>query len=196
MGEEDIVAVRLRRPGQKDRPPGPRSRRSSGTGFVPALKRVRRLTPGSVPAWIRLGHVEEVRGEAHEHWHIEVAYLSPAGTLYYGCSFLDRGSRTFVYWDVRESIAEEEVKCILQPARELWAHARPRMVSANGPHFIGRDFTVPPACQRQDGTLAQDRQGQRCPRGITQTRGERVPSARIPLELKARGGSRPRSRVA
>jgi len=30
---------------------------------------------------------------AHQHWHIDVSYLSIAGTFYYLCSILDGFSR-------------------------------------------------------------------------------------------------------
>ena len=42
--------------------------------------------------------------------------------------------------DLRESMTERDVECILQRARELFPVARPRIVTDNGPQFIARDF--------------------------------------------------------
>ena len=76
----------------------------------------------------------------HDHWHIDVSYLNVAGTFYYLCSVLDGASRAIVHWDVRESMTEQEVECILERSKELYPHARPRIISDNGPQFIAKDF--------------------------------------------------------
>ena len=77
---------------------------------------------------------------AHEHWHIDIAYLNIAGTFYYLCSVLDGYSRAIVHWEIRESMTEVDVETILQRAREKHPNARPRIISDNGPQFIARDF--------------------------------------------------------
>jgi putative transposase len=77
---------------------------------------------------------------AHEHWHIDVAYLNIAGTFYYLCSLLDGASRAIVHWEIRESMTELDVECIVQRAREAYPDARPRIISDNGPQFIAKDF--------------------------------------------------------
>lgn len=79
-------------------------------------------------------------GRPHEHWHIDVAYLNICGTFYYMCSILDGYSRFIVHWEIRESMTEMDVELILQRARELYPHARPRIISDNGPQFIAKDF--------------------------------------------------------
>ncbi|HVZ34668.1 MAG TPA: DDE-type integrase/transposase/recombinase, partial [Polyangiaceae bacterium] len=60
---------------------------------------------------------------AHDHWHIDVAYLNIAGTFYYLCSILDGFSRAVVHWEIREAMREAGVETILQRARELHPRA-------------------------------------------------------------------------
>ena len=55
---------------------------------------------------------------AHEHWHIDIAYLNIAGTFYYLCSILDGFSRAVVHWEIREAMREADVETILQRGRE------------------------------------------------------------------------------
>lgn len=76
----------------------------------------------------------------HEHWHVDIAYINISGTFYYLCVILDGASRKVVHWDLRESMTETDVECILQHARELFPDARPRIISDNGPQFVARDF--------------------------------------------------------
>lgn len=120
MLDEDVVAVSpattyrvLARAGRLDR----WSRRPSkkGTGFVQPLR-------------------------PHDHWHIDVSYLNLGGTFYYLCSALDGASRAIVHWDLRASMKEQEVECILERAKELYPDARPRIISDNGPQFVAKDF--------------------------------------------------------
>ena len=84
------------------------------------------------------GFVQPLR--AHEHWHIDIAYLNLAGTFYYLCSILDGASRAIVHWDIRESMTEDDVEHILLRAHELHPNERPRVISDNGPQFIAKDF--------------------------------------------------------
>ena len=76
----------------------------------------------------------------HEHWHIDIAYLNLGGTFYYMCSLLDGASRAIVHWEIRESMREVDVECILQRAREKYPDEHPRIISDNGPQFIAKDF--------------------------------------------------------
>jgi putative transposase len=78
--------------------------------------------------------------QPHEHWHIDVSYLNLGGTFYYLCSLLDGASRAIVHWEIRESMKEQEVECILERAKELYPEARPRIISDNGPQFVAKDF--------------------------------------------------------
>ena len=84
------------------------------------------------------GFVQPLR--AHEHWHIDVAYLNIGGTFYYLCSVLDGASRAIVHWEIREAMTESDVECILQRAREVHPGERPRIISDNGPQFVAKDF--------------------------------------------------------
>jgi transposase InsO family protein len=84
------------------------------------------------------GFVQPLR--PHEHWHIDVAYLNLGGTFYYLCSVLDGASRSIVHWEIRASMTETDVECILQRAHEKYPDQRPRIISDNGPQFIAKDF--------------------------------------------------------
>jgi len=65
---------------------------------------------------------------AHEHWHIDIAYLNVAGTFYYLCSILDGASRAIVHWDIRAAMTETDVECVLQRAREHCSEAKPCVI--------------------------------------------------------------------
>lgn len=78
--------------------------------------------------------------KAHQHWHIDIAYLNICGTFYYLCSLLDGYSRSVVHWEIREQMTEREVEMIIQRAREKFPQARPRIISDNGPQFVAKDF--------------------------------------------------------
>jgi transposase InsO family protein len=84
------------------------------------------------------GFVQPLR--AHEHWHIDVAYLNIRGTFYYLCSVLDGASRAIVHWEIREAMTESDIECILQRACETHPGERPRIISDNGPQFVAKDF--------------------------------------------------------
>ena len=120
MLDEDVVAVSpsttyrvLSKAGRLDRwNPKPSKK---GTGFVQPLR-------------------------AHQHWHTDISYLNLGGTFYYLCSFLDGASRAVVHWEIRESMTEADVECILERAKERYPDARPRIISDNGPQYIAKDF--------------------------------------------------------
>ena len=76
----------------------------------------------------------------HEHWHIDVSYINISGTFYYLCSVLDGYSRAIVHWDICASMTEMQIEIILEKAKELYPHARARIISDNGPQFIAKDF--------------------------------------------------------
>ncbi len=133
---------------------------------------------------------------AHEHWHIDIAYLNLAGTFYYLCSVLDGASRAIVHWDVRESMTEADVERILLRAHELHPKEKPRVISDNGPQFIAKDFkefirltgmthvrTSPyyPQSKWQARALPQDDQE---PRDSTGSAGDPRPSPRAHRPLR------------
>ena len=120
MLDEEVVALSpsttyrvLSKAGRLDRWNGKPSKK--GTGFVQPLR-------------------------AHQHWHTDISYLNLGGTFYYLCSFLDGASRAVVHWEIRESMTEADVECILERAKELYPDARPRIISDNGPQYIAKDF--------------------------------------------------------
>jgi len=78
--------------------------------------------------------------QPHEHWHIDVSYINICGTFYYLCSVLDGCSRYIVDWEIGEQMKEADIEILLQRAREKYPHARPRIISDNGPQFIAKDF--------------------------------------------------------
>jgi putative transposase len=84
------------------------------------------------------GFVQPLR--AHEHWHIDIAYLNLGGTFYYLCSILDGASRAILHWDIRDAMTEADVELILERAREKFPGEHPRIISDNGPQFIAKDF--------------------------------------------------------
>lgn len=118
--DADVVAVSpatvyrvLKKAGRLDR--WNRKPSKKGTGFVQPLK-------------------------PHDHWHVDISYINVAGTFFYLCSLLDGYSRVIVHWDLRLSMTELDVECIVQRAREKFPGAKPRIISDNGPQFIARDF--------------------------------------------------------
>jgi transposase InsO family protein len=74
--------------------------------------------------------------QAHEHWHIDIAYLNLGGTFFYLCSILEGYSRAIVHWDLQAAMTEGDVERVVQRARERYPQARPRIISDNGPQFI------------------------------------------------------------
>ena len=77
---------------------------------------------------------------AHQHWHIDIAYINICGTFYYLCTLLDGYSRYVVHWEIRKSMTEADVEVILQRAREKYPEARARIISDNGPQLIAKSF--------------------------------------------------------
>ena len=78
--------------------------------------------------------------KAHQHWHVDIAYLNLGGTFYYLCALLDGFSRAITHWEIRESMTELDVECIVQRALEKFPSVTPRIISDNGPQFIAKDF--------------------------------------------------------
>jgi len=76
----------------------------------------------------------------HEHWHIDMSYVNISGTFYDMLVVLDGASRYIVAWDIRPSMTERDVEIVLERAKENVPHARPRLISDNGPQFTARDF--------------------------------------------------------
>jgi putative transposase len=77
---------------------------------------------------------------AHQHWHIDIAYLNLGGTFYFLCSVLDGYSRAIIHWEIRPSMTEPDTETVVQRAIEKHPGVRPRIISDNGPPFIAKDF--------------------------------------------------------
>jgi transposase InsO family protein len=45
--------------------------------------------------------------KAHQHWHIDIAYLNIAGTFYYLCTILDGYSRYVIHREIRAQTCSE-----------------------------------------------------------------------------------------
>ena len=75
----------------------------------------------------------------HEHWHVDVSYINISGTFFYLCSLLDGCSRSIVHGELREAMTEDASRSSCSAARR-YPHAKPRIISDNGPQFIARDF--------------------------------------------------------
>ena len=78
--------------------------------------------------------------KAHQHWHLDIAYLNIRGTFYFIASLLDGFSRSVVHWEIREKMEESDIQIIVQRAREKYPGEAPRIISDNGPQFIAKDF--------------------------------------------------------
>ena len=63
-----------------------------------------------------------------------------SGTFFYLCSLLDGCSRAIVYWELCEAIVEADVEIFPQSGLEKYPHAKPRIISDNGPQFIARNL--------------------------------------------------------
>ena len=110
-------------------------------------------SPGTVYNVLRQADVLRPRGKesrkgkgfvqpltAHEHWHIDVAYINIAGTFVFMATVIDGFSRLVVAWDIAPQMGEKEIEILLQQGRERFPGARPRIISDNGPQFIANDF--------------------------------------------------------
>lgn len=76
----------------------------------------------------------------HEHWHVDFSYVNIGGTFYYLCSVLDGCSRAILSHDIRPQMKEADAELVIQRAREAFPHARPRIITDNGPQFVAKDF--------------------------------------------------------
>jgi putative transposase len=120
MLDEDVVAV-------------------SPTSVYRVLKKAGRLDRHCwAPSKKGTGFVQPVG--PHKHWHLDIAYVNLAGTLYFLISLLDGYSRYIVHWELRENMKEFDTEVVVQRALEKYPGERPRIITDNGPQFISRDF--------------------------------------------------------
>jgi putative transposase len=77
---------------------------------------------------------------AHEHWHLDIAYLNIRGTFYFIASVLDGYSRMVMHFEIREKMEECDIEVVVQRARERYPGVMPRIITDTGPQFIAKDF--------------------------------------------------------
>jgi transposase InsO family protein len=53
---------------------------------------------------------------------------------------LEGCSRAILAHDIRPQMKEADAELVIQRAREAYPHARPRIITDNGPQFVARDF--------------------------------------------------------
>ncbi|RIK62500.1 MAG: hypothetical protein DCC65_17465 [Planctomycetota bacterium] len=84
------------------------------------------------------GSVAHLAIRPHAHCHLDVSYINVCGTFCYLCSLLDGYSRAIVDGELGGRMTECEIEILIQPAREKFPQARPRIISDNGPEFVAR----------------------------------------------------------
>ena len=86
----------------------------------------------------RKGFVQPL--EPHEHWHLDISYITFHGSHLFLISVLDGFSRFIVHHDLRTNMQEYDVEIVLQRALEKYPGTNPRIISDNGAQFIANDF--------------------------------------------------------
>lgn len=76
----------------------------------------------------------------HQHWHVDISYVSILGTIFFLITVMDGKSRYVVNHDLRSHMSEYDVELVIEKGKEKFPDARPRMISDNGPQFISKDF--------------------------------------------------------
>jgi len=76
----------------------------------------------------------------HEHWHVDISYINILGSIFFLITVLDGACRYVVHYDLRVNMTEYDVEVVIQEAKEKFPHAKPRIISDNGPQFISKDF--------------------------------------------------------
>jgi putative transposase len=77
----------------------------------------------------------------HQHWHVDFSYFKIGGVFYYFIGILDGYSRAILAWDLRAKMEERDAEHVIQMAKELYPHAKPRIISDQGSQFRSGDFT-------------------------------------------------------
>lgn len=86
----------------------------------------------------RKGFVQPLK--PHQHWHIDISYITFHGSHLFLISVLDGFSRFIVHHELRTNMQEYDVEIVLQRALEKYPRAQPRIISDNGSQFIANDF--------------------------------------------------------
>ena len=78
--------------------------------------------------------------EPHQHWHIDFSYIRIKDIFYFLSTVLDGYSRAVLSWDLKPTMTQTDAQIVVQKARERFPGVKPRIISDNGPQFIGGDF--------------------------------------------------------
>lgn len=103
------------------------------------LKDAGRLGPKFAPP-TKKGRGFAQPNHPHRDWHIDFSHIRVGGIFYHLCSILDGYSRYIVAWELREYMRDLDAQIVVQKGREAFPHARPRLISDNGSHFVSREF--------------------------------------------------------
>ena len=81
----------------------------------------------------------------NQQWHTDITYMRVNGRWAKLVSFLDGYSRKMIHWKLAYSISASQVSQVYDEALKkeelLEAQTKPKVVSDNGPRFVGRGFT-------------------------------------------------------
>jgi putative transposase len=86
----------------------------------------------------RKGFVQPLK--PHQHWHMDISYVTFHGSYLFLISVLDGFSRFIVHHELRVNMQEYDVEIVAQRARERYPDEQPRIISDNGSQFISKDF--------------------------------------------------------
>lgn len=76
----------------------------------------------------------------HEHWHTDISYLWEFGYRRYLVSVLDGFSRAILHHKVLTTMGTGDIELVLQRTHELYADAKPKLITDNGSQFISNQF--------------------------------------------------------
>ncbi|GHU56678.1 hypothetical protein FACS189442_5400 [Spirochaetia bacterium] len=76
----------------------------------------------------------------HEQWHIDFSYIKTGGAFYYFISILDGYSRKILVWELCETMDGINAEVLVTRAKELYPHAKQRIINDNGSQFCSKDF--------------------------------------------------------
>lgn len=76
----------------------------------------------------------------HQHWHMDISYITFHGSHLFLISVLDGFSRFIVHHELRTHMQEYDVELVLQKALEKHPNENPSIISDNGTQFIANDF--------------------------------------------------------
>jgi transposase InsO family protein len=90
---------------------------------------------GLMRAWVRKASKKGTGFQqptaAHQHWHVDIAYINIHSTFFYLCSVLDGWSRYLVHWELKAQMTELDLEIILLRAREAFPNTSPRIICSS-----------------------------------------------------------------